>query len=194
VVELALLVEGVAVYRFAVKPPVVMIGRSADNDIHIDDASVSNFHARIELRGEGKNQQIFLEDLNSTNGTFVNKKQIQQAKIQHGDYVSIGRKQFKLFDSSVQAANENDTTVFLEDSSDELDKDQQARLKELGLSPREIQVLCLLGNGKQRKEIAQELSISVHTASDYVKAIYKKMDVSSRDEAVKLAMGLGIIR
>ena len=51
------------------------------------------------------------------------------------------------------------------------------------LSPREKEVLHLISAGKQRKEIARELNISVHTTSDYIKVIYRKLNVSSRSEA-----------
>ena len=51
------------------------------------------------------------------------------------------------------------------------------------LSPREKEVLHLIAAGKQRKEIARELNISVHTTSDYIKVIYRKLNVSSRSEA-----------
>ncbi|MCK5356233.1 MAG: response regulator transcription factor [Methyloprofundus sp.] len=50
-------------------------------------------------------------------------------------------------------------------------------------SPREKEVLRLITEGKQRKEIARELNISVHTTSDYIKVIYRKLNVSSRSEA-----------
>ena len=64
------------------------IGRSADNDIHIDDATVSSCHAGIEKQGD----RFFIEDLNSLNGTYVNRERIS-AKVQlnNGDKIFIGR-------------------------------------------------------------------------------------------------------
>ncbi|NOR79271.1 MAG: response regulator [Methyloprofundus sp.] len=58
------------------------------------------------------------------------------------------------------------------------------------LSPREKEVLNLIAAGKQRKEIARELNISVHTTSDYIKVIYRKLNVSSRSEAAVKAVSL----
>ncbi|GFO77077.1 hypothetical protein BPLS_P5279 [Bathymodiolus platifrons methanotrophic gill symbiont] len=58
------------------------------------------------------------------------------------------------------------------------------------LSPREKEVLQLIAAGKQRKEIARELNISVHTTSDYIKVIYRKLNVSSRSEAAIKAISL----
>ncbi len=63
------------------------IGRNVKNDIQIDNLAVSNFHARIE-------QQLghhFVEDLDSTNGTFVNDRKITKWGLQDGDVVTIGK-------------------------------------------------------------------------------------------------------
>ena len=65
----------------------ITIGRNLKNDIQIDNLAVSNFHARIE-------QQLghyFIEDLGSTNGTFVNDKKITKWGIQDGDTATIGK-------------------------------------------------------------------------------------------------------
>jgi len=60
------------------------------------------------------------------------------------------------------------------------------------LAPREIEVLVHISKGLQRKQIAKNLGISQHTTSDYVKAIYRKLKVSSRAEAAVAAINLGI--
>lgn len=52
----------------------VIIGRDADNDVQIDNVAVSREHAKI-IRGPNS---YFIEDLNSTNGTFVNGKKNKQ--------------------------------------------------------------------------------------------------------------------
>lgn len=63
------------------------IGRKADNDLAIDDQSISSHHARII-----KVQSVFfLEDLNSTNGTSVNEKRVVRHQLRDGDIISIGR-------------------------------------------------------------------------------------------------------
>jgi pSer/pThr/pTyr-binding forkhead associated (FHA) protein len=65
----------------------ITIGRNMKNDIQIDNLAVSNFHARIE-RVEDK---YFIEDLNSTNGTFINEEKISRCELQDGDTASIGK-------------------------------------------------------------------------------------------------------
>ena len=64
------------------------IGRSPDNDIFLDDVTVSRKHA-VLLQSEGEFQ---IEDLGSLNGTFVNRKRIDApARLQSGDEVQIGK-------------------------------------------------------------------------------------------------------
>jgi pSer/pThr/pTyr-binding forkhead associated (FHA) protein len=63
------------------------IGRKADNDLIIENPATSGHHARIV-----KVQQVyFLEDLKSTNGTFVNDKRIDRQQLQDTDVVAIGK-------------------------------------------------------------------------------------------------------
>ena len=61
------------------------------------------------------------------------------------------------------------------------------------LSPRELDVLIQLADGKKNAEIAMALQLSDHTINDYLKNIFKKLDVHSRAEAVKEAMKHKII-
>ena len=63
------------------------IGRIPDNDIVIDNDAVSGRHARIVTDGD----EYFIEDLNSTNGTFLNNKRIRSRKLKDDDVVVIGK-------------------------------------------------------------------------------------------------------
>jgi hypothetical protein len=64
----------------------LQIGHSEDSDIIIEKDTISRYHARIECEA----QEYFLEDLNSTNGTFVNEKQLtykEKRKLQSNDII-----------------------------------------------------------------------------------------------------------
>ena len=63
------------------------IGRKPDNDIQIDNPVVSGKHARVFRDG----RKVVLEDLGSTNGTFVNKKKISKVDLKHKDIIFIGK-------------------------------------------------------------------------------------------------------
>jgi pSer/pThr/pTyr-binding forkhead associated (FHA) protein len=67
------------------------LGRRPYNDIVIDNLAVSGEHAVIQMTGA----EVFLEDLNSTNGTYVNGKAIKKQQLQNGDAVEIGKYKIK---------------------------------------------------------------------------------------------------
>jgi pSer/pThr/pTyr-binding forkhead associated (FHA) protein len=69
----------------------VTIGRSPDNDIALDDKAVSGHHAVVITILDDS----FLEDLDSTNGTQVNGKQVAKHPLSNGDVISIGRNTLK---------------------------------------------------------------------------------------------------
>ncbi|MDF5710716.1 MAG: response regulator transcription factor [Nostoc sp. S4] len=61
------------------------------------------------------------------------------------------------------------------------------------LTPREIEVLAMLGSGLGNKAIAKRLHISEHTVKFHLSSIFQKLSVSSRTEAVTVAVRLGLI-
>lgn len=61
------------------------------------------------------------------------------------------------------------------------------------LSSRELEVLNEVAQGKTDKEIAQALSLSVHTVKTHLRSILSKLQVSGRKEAVRLAKGKGLL-
>lgn len=78
--------------RFSFKRSHITVGRS-DADLIVMDLDVSRSHALFEVLGKNS---IFLKDLGSTNGTFVNGKKIQNEKISTGDIVSFGNTRWKI--------------------------------------------------------------------------------------------------
>ena len=77
-------------------------------------------------------------------------------------------------------------------------KESSVRQKETAnpvqaLTPREIEVLDMLGSGLGNKAIAKRLNISDHTVKFHVSSIFQKLSVSKRTEAVAVAVRLGLI-
>src|SRR5688572_30245788 len=67
----------------------VTIGRSEEADIALtSDGKVSHVHARISPLG---GDRFLLEDLGSTNGTFVNDERVEQVPLRSGDLIKVGR-------------------------------------------------------------------------------------------------------
>ena len=74
------------------------IGRSPDNEIILEDETVSGYHAMITIRPKARDEkqnEYILEDLNSTNKTYVNNKDISQHALKEGDIIRIGNTRLK---------------------------------------------------------------------------------------------------
>ena len=66
--------------------------------------------------------------------------------------------------------------------------------RDVALTPRELEVLTLLAEGKSNKEIARRLGISVHTAKFHVSALIDKLDAAGRTDVVAHAARRGVIQ
>ena len=97
--ELQLLVDDVVVKSFPFNKDSILIGRSPGNDIVIDEEAVSSEHARIDLIPNNLLDgiiDVFIEDLGSTNGTFVNHVPVKRQQLNNSDYIRIAFTDFKL--------------------------------------------------------------------------------------------------
>lgn len=92
--KLTLQYEGIDLKEYAVGAGVT-IGRLPDNAVVIDNPAVSGHHARVFHEGN----RVILEDLRSTNGTFVNGRPVTRHVLQHGDAVLVGKHQI-VFDQN----------------------------------------------------------------------------------------------
>lgn len=80
------------------------IGRLPDNDVRIDNPAVSGHHSLIiNILNDS-----FLEDLNSTNGTYVNGKLIKKHALQNGDVITIGHHQLRFSDEPANDAEQDE--------------------------------------------------------------------------------------
>jgi pSer/pThr/pTyr-binding forkhead associated (FHA) protein len=87
------------------------IGRSSDNEIVIEDDAVSGHHARItrqKAHGDQQDEEFVLEDLSSTNCTFVNNQEIKSQSLKDGDIIRIGRTRLKFSTKEYQAPAQQD--------------------------------------------------------------------------------------
>jgi pSer/pThr/pTyr-binding forkhead associated (FHA) protein len=101
---LAQLVDDVVVHKFEFTGSQVSLGRHPLNDLVIDDGAVSAKHARFFQKPNSdfpQYQEWFVEDLKSTNGTFVNDIKVEGTqRVHHGDIVRVAWNSFKLIDPS----------------------------------------------------------------------------------------------
>jgi pSer/pThr/pTyr-binding forkhead associated (FHA) protein len=84
---LQVLFKGQLLQSVPLDRPMLTIGRLKENDVVIDNLSVSRLHARILLEGE----RVFLEDQGSGNGCLVNGRRVDRAPIAPGDEIHIGK-------------------------------------------------------------------------------------------------------
>lgn len=93
--RLILSLDGQVLAEYNMNKERYTIGRLPDNDIRIDNPAVSGHHSLIiNILNDS-----FLEDLNSTNGTYVNGKLIKKHALQHGDVVTVGHHQLRFADT-----------------------------------------------------------------------------------------------
>ncbi|MCP3138456.1 FHA domain-containing protein [Pyxidicoccus xibeiensis] len=85
----------------------IVIGRSSELDMVLVEDMVSRKHAKISF-ADGK---ITIEDLGSTNGTFVNGEKVKQARLKEGDRILIGTSILKLVHQGAEAANVDESMV-----------------------------------------------------------------------------------
>lgn len=79
--------DGVVIKEVQLSKDRTSLGRRPYNDIVIDNLAISGEHAVLQMSGN----EVYVEDLNSTNGTYVNGKTVKKQLLQNGDFVEIGK-------------------------------------------------------------------------------------------------------
>jgi pSer/pThr/pTyr-binding forkhead associated (FHA) protein len=89
--KLVVSLDGVVIKEVQLTKDKTTLGRRPYNDIVIDNLAVSGEHAVLQMVG----QDVFIEDLNSTNGTYINGRAVKKQLLQHNDTVEIGKYKIK---------------------------------------------------------------------------------------------------
>ena len=93
------LLDGNVLNKFNITESGLSIGRSINNQIYLDDPSVSQKHANIERKQLTDGAYVcFIHDLESTNHTFVNNQKITTHLLSDQDIIVIGTQNFKFID------------------------------------------------------------------------------------------------
>ncbi len=103
--KLVVSLDGVVIKEVQITKDKTTLGRRPYNDIVIDNLAVSGEHAVLQMGG----QDVFIEDLNSTNGTYINGKAIKKQLLQHNDTVEIGKYKIKYL--SVETSDYEKTMI-----------------------------------------------------------------------------------
>lgn len=155
------------------KSPFV-VGRTADCDLKLLPGFISRQHAEFQICGD----DIYIRDLASKNGTFLNEKRIKfEEKLNDNDSVQFGNLKFRILLEDPKAGSRCTETSLLQAS---------AKIKNFidyyKLSKREEEVLNHLLQGKSVKKISNILYISEGTAKNHALNIFKKTNTHSKFE------------
>jgi pSer/pThr/pTyr-binding forkhead associated (FHA) protein len=111
--RLILSLDGTVLAEYNMNKERYTIGRLPDNDIRIDNPAVSGHHSLIiNILNDS-----FLEDLNSTNGTYVNGKLIKKHALQHGDVITAGHHQLRFVEDDEAQQDEFEKTMVIQPSA-----------------------------------------------------------------------------
>lgn len=113
--------DGTVLKEYELSGERTSIGRSPDNDIQLDDPTVSGKHAVIIHEDEA-----LLEDLKSTNGTRLNGNKVSRIPLHNRDLIGIGRHELEFIDLN---ADGYDRTVIIKPGESSGDPKQYARIK-----------------------------------------------------------------
>ena len=117
--NLVISIDGAVIKEVTLSKERTTLGRRPYNDIVIDNLAVSGEHAVLTMK-DGK---VTIEDLRSTNGTFVNGRAIQKHELLHGDLLDIGRYKIRflgnvLMDSDAPVASASKTLAHISEEPD----------------------------------------------------------------------------
>ena len=102
--------DGVVIKEVQITKDKTTLGRRPYNDIVIDNLAVSGEHAVLQMVGA----DVFIEDLNSTNGTYINGKAVKKQLLTHNDTVEIGKYKIKFL---VDESGEYEKTMIMRPGS-----------------------------------------------------------------------------
>jgi pSer/pThr/pTyr-binding forkhead associated (FHA) protein len=121
--RLILTLDGQVLAEYNMNKERYTVGRLPDNDIRIDNPAVSGHHSLIiNILNDS-----FLEDLNSTNGTYVNGKLIKKHALQHGDVITVGHHQLRFVEDDDAQQDEFEKTMVIQPSQRPVEKIRSAR-------------------------------------------------------------------
>ena len=156
----------------------LVLGRRNNSDLRLDDPHVSRAHAVVRRQSGA----VWIEDLGSTGGTYVNGDQVAGAHaVRHGDLVRFGTVETRFEDRSGQMGREDATELI------ELPVENKPVL-----SPRQQEVLAYLQEGLTNPEIAARLGVTERTVKAHCQEVFDRLGARNRTAAVAAAMRMGL--
>ena len=135
------------------------IGRLPDNDVRIDNPAVSGHHSLIiNILNDS-----FLEDLNSTNGTYVNGKLIKKHALQHSDVITIGHHQLRFSDQQAPEPEQDEFEKTMVIPTGQQNADQLAEAERL--ADKAVAAATDKGMEDVREDVAESVRLDPEDAA-----------------------------
>jgi DNA-binding NarL/FixJ family response regulator len=130
---------------------------------------------------------MFIKDLNSRNGTFVNGSRTKQRRLTFGDIIQIGPFFIQVVRALAKGQNlfagDPGATSIAEAIVEEEEEGERSSTGVLmEFTQREQQIIKLLADGYSEKQVAEMLKLSRHTVHSYVKKIYERLKIVNRSQ------------
>lgn len=156
----------------------LLVGRSVQADIYLDDRSVSRRHAELIVQGG----EVIVRDLYSRNGTYVDDVNVVQSVVRPPQRIRFGTVEFVL-SSGEQLGWVSGTATAMDTTEARYPlPSEESNPAVVALTPAQQRVFNLLVEGMIEKQIARELDISPHTVHNHIRAIYRAFGVHTRAE------------
>jgi len=163
--------------EFSLDREVLTIGRKEDNDICIDNLAVSGHHAKLLTIFNDS----FLEDLESTNGTFVNGIAVQKHPLKNGDVIFIGKHELRYVNDSKAINDDEDKTVLIRPKQEAPGYPNPPQIETVEFQPDEpsfesAKLQILNGSGAGKELLLLKASVKLGKSGSEVVQINKRPD------------------
>ena len=148
------------------------LGRRPYNDIVVDNLAVSGEHAALQVIGH----DYFIEDLNSTNGTYINEQKIKRQILKSGDSIEIGKYSIKYIQDGVspQAAALQEDDVASEDNGENSGEEKKQLFEQTKFAEAYVAIKILSGSSKGKELPLVKVVTTIGKPGEAVIAITKR--------------------
>ena len=108
--QLIVSVEGVEIKQLHLREGRTTLGRSPENDIVLENMVVSGHHCEFELGGLA---EVYIEDLSSTNGTYIDGKLVKRQRLNDGDVIEIGNFRIQFLEDTERPSGFSSETMVM---------------------------------------------------------------------------------
>lgn len=166
---------------FRLNPGAYVVGRAHSAEVTIADTTVSRHHARLIRSTSGS---LVVEDLESSNGTFVERTRVTQCQLMVGNWVQFGGVGCMISSTPEgwDSAIDEETTLRVQKFNPEVGA--AIELTDIEFTAAQQQILDLVLQGHSEPRISELLDRSPHTVHAHLKAIFRRLRVHSRAELI----------